>query len=172
MILNPRAVGPRLASAALVAGLALVGTTGAASAGTLTPVHVTDHAEFDDFLADCGDYELWDRGVFDQVGTEFYDSSGVLVRKVTRVSGSDTFYNATSGESVTGTIAAGEVLDFADGSVTESGTVGRITYPGLGVVFFDVGKFVIDFDEGLVFLAGHLHAFFTEDYDALCDLLR
>ena len=58
MMLNSRTVGPRLASPFSVAGLALAGTTGAASAGTLTPVHVIDHSEFDVFLADCGDYEL------------------------------------------------------------------------------------------------------------------
>jgi hypothetical protein len=39
------------------------------------------------------------------------------------------------------------------------------------VFFFDVGKYVIDFDEGLIFLAGRHHAFFEEDYSKLCDLL-
>jgi hypothetical protein len=93
------------------------------------------------------------------------------VRIVEQVSGTDTFYNSVTGESVTGTINAGEIVDLVDGTVTESGTVGRITVPGLGVVFFDVGKFIIDFDEGLVFLAGHHHAFFEEYYAQLCALL-
>ena len=93
------------------------------------------------------------------------------MRIVEHVSGTDTFYNSVTGESVTGTINAGETVNFVDGTVTENGTVGRITVPGLGVVFFDVGKFIIDFDEGLVFLAGRHHAFFEEDYAPLCALL-
>lgn len=47
----------------------------------------------------------------------------------------------------------------------------RITVPGHGVVFFDVGKYVITFGEGLTFIAGRHHGFFDEDYTALCELL-
>ena len=93
------------------------------------------------------------------------------MRIVEQVSGTDTFYRSVTGESVTGTINAGETVNLVDGTVTENGTIGRITVPGLGVVFFDVGKFIIDFDDGLVFLAGRHHAFLEEDYVPLCSLL-
>jgi hypothetical protein len=93
------------------------------------------------------------------------------VRVVEHVSGTDTFCNSVTNESVTGTINAGEIVNLVDGTVTESGTVGRITVPHVGVVFFDVGKSIIDFDEGLVFLAGRHHAFFEEDYAQLCSVL-
>jgi hypothetical protein len=47
--------------------------------------------------------------------------------------------------------------------VTQNGTLGRITVPGEGAFFFDVGKYLIDFEGGLVFLEGSHHAFFEED---------
>lgn len=58
-------------------------------------------------------------------------------------------------------------------SLTEasSGTAGRINVPHGGVVFFDVGRFIIDFDVGLVIHAGHHHSFINEDYAQICSLL-
>ena len=41
--------------------------------------------------------------------------------------------------------------------MTQNGTLGRITVPGEGAFFFDVGKYIIDFEEDLVFLAGSHH---------------
>jgi hypothetical protein len=55
--------------------------------------------------------------------------------------------------------------------VTQNGTLGRITVPGEGAFFFDVGKYIVTFGEGVTFLAGSHHAFFEEDYDRLCELL-
>jgi hypothetical protein len=143
----------------------------ASAAGADTPVHFTDFEEDDVFLTDCGDFDLRDHFTFDADVTVFTNDAGDPTRIVEHVGGSDTFYNSVTGESVTGTINAGEIVDLVGGTVTESGSVGRITVPGLGVVFFDVGKFVIDFDQGLVFLAGSHHAYFEEDYAALCELL-
>ena len=50
---------------------------------------------------------------------------------------------------MTGTINSGETVDFVNGTVTQNGTVGRITVPGEGAFFFDVGKYIIDFEKGL-----------------------
>jgi hypothetical protein len=136
-----------------------------------TPVHISESAAGDDFLADCGDFDLRDSFTFEIEGTEFSDDDGNVTRVVQHVGGSDTFYNSVTGESVTGTINSGEIVDFVKGTVTQSGTLGRITVPGEGVFFFDVGKYIIDFEEGLIFLAGSHHAFFEEDYDRLCELL-
>ena len=158
----------------LAAGLAAAMTmviAGATGAHAGVPLTVEESAEGDEFLTDCGDFDLRDHFTFEIHGKVFLDDAGNPVRIVEQVSGTDTFYNSVTGESVTGTINAGETVDLVDGTVTENGTIGRITVPGLGVVFFDVGKFIIDFDEGLVFLAGRHHAFFEEDYAQLCALL-
>jgi hypothetical protein len=49
-------------------------------------------------------------------------------------------------------------VDLATGTVTQDGTLGRITAPGEGAFFFNVGKYIIDFEEGIVFLARSRHA--------------
>jgi hypothetical protein len=141
----------------------------AASAGR--PQHISGMETDDAFLADCGSFDLRDRFTFVFNGTVFTDDDGNVTRVVEHVGGSDTFYNSVTGKSVTGTINSGEIVDLANGTVTQNGTIGRITVPGEGAFFFDVGKYIIDFEEGLVFLAGTHHAFFEEDYDRLCELL-
>jgi hypothetical protein len=155
---------------AVVLGLAVVLVISPAASAD-TPVHISGSDAGDDFLADCGDFDLRDSFTFEFEGTVFSDDDGNVTRVVEHVGGSDTFYNSVTGESVTGTINSGEIVDFVNGTVTQSGTIGRITVPGEGVFFFDVGKYIIDFEEGLVFLAGSHHAFFEEDYDRLCELL-
>ena len=135
------------------------------------PMHISGSDAGDDFLADCGDFDLRDSFTFEFEGTVFSDDDGNVTRVVEHVGGSDTFYNSVTGESVTGTINSGEIVDLVNGTVTQNGTIGRITVPGEGAFFFDVGKYIIDFEEGLVFLAGSHHAFFEEDYDRLCELL-
>lgn len=135
------------------------------------PITTEETSAGDDFIADCGDFDLRDSWTFDEHGKEFLDDQGEVTRIVIHVAGSDTFYNSETGESVTGTINSGETVDFVNGQVTQNGVVARITVPGHGVVFFDVGKYVITFGEGLTFIAGRHHGFFDEDYRALCELL-
>jgi hypothetical protein len=163
----PRMLG---LAAGLVAALPMM-FAGATAAHAGVPQTVEGSEEDDVFLTDCGDFDLRDHFTFEFHGKAFLDDAGNPVRIVEHVSGTDTFYNSVTKKSVTGTINAGEIVDLVGGTVTESGTVGRITVPRLGVVFFDVGKFIIDFDEGLVFLAGRHHAFFEEDYAQLCSVL-
>ena len=155
---------------AVALGLAvMLAISPAASADT--PVTTSGTEGGDAFIADCGDFDLRDRFTFEWNGTMFFDDEGNLTRIVEHVGGSDTFYNSVTGTSVTGTINSGETVDFVKGTVTQNGAVGRITVPGEGAFFFDVGKFIIDFEDGLVFLAGSRHAFFEEDYSRLCELL-
>ena len=155
---------------AVVLGLAvMLAVSAAASAG---PPVTTSGTEADDvFIADCGAFDLRDRFTFEWNGKRFFDDEGNLNRIVEHVGGSDTFYNSVTGKSVTGTINSGETVDFVKGTVTQNGAVGRITVSGEGAFFFDVGKFILDFEDGLVFLAGSHHAFFEEDYARLCELL-
>jgi hypothetical protein len=159
----------RTATAVVLGWAVMLAISPAASAD---PPVTTAGTEGDDvFLADCGDFDLRDRFTFEWKGKMFFDDEGNLTRIVEHVGGSDTFYNSVTGASVTGTINSGETVDFVNGTVTQNGATGRITVPGEGAFFFDVGKYVIDFEEGLVFLAGSHHAFFEEDYSRLCELL-
>ncbi len=159
----------RTATAGVLGLAVMLAVSAAASAG---PPVTTSGTEADDvFIADCGAFDLRDRFTFEWNGKRFFDDEGNLNRIVEDVGGSDTFYNSVTGKSVTGTINSGETVDFVKGTVTQNGAVGRITVSGEGAFFFDVGKFILDFEDGLVFLAGSHHAFFEEDYARLCELL-
>jgi hypothetical protein len=160
----------RIVAGLIVALPMVIAGASGAHAGS-PPLTTEESAEGDDFLTDCGDFDLRDHFTFETHGKVFLDEAGNPARIVEHVAGTDTFYNPETGESVTGTINSGETVNLVDGTVTQNGTLGRITVPGLGVVFFDVGKYIVDFDEGLVFLAGSHHAFFEEDYAPLCELL-
>ena len=156
--------------AGVVIALPMV-VAGASGAHADVPLTAEGFEEGDVFLTDCGDFDLRDHFTFEFHGKIFLDEAGNPARIVEWVGGSDTFYNSETGESVTGNINSGEIVDLVDGTVTQSGTIGRITVPGLGVVFFDVGKYIFDFDDGLVFLASNHHDFIEEDYAPLCKLL-
>ena len=92
------------------------------------------------------------------------------VRLVQHLWGSDRLYNHDTGASLRGTFNANEIVDLVDGQAIESGQVFRILMPGAGVVFIDVGRFVLDFDEGFVFLKGR-RQFFDGDVNTLCAAL-
>ena len=154
----------------IVVGVA-VALTSATAVMAGPPVTTSGVETGDAFLADCGAFDLRDSFVFEWNGKLFFDEDGNVTRVVEHVGGSDTFYNSVTGESVTGTINSGETVDLVAGTVTQNGTIGRITVPGEGAFFFDVGKFVLSFEDGLVFLAGKHHGFIEEDYEQLCELL-
>jgi len=158
-----------MAAALVLSVPMMIAAASGANAGV--PLNTTGSVDDDVFVANCGAFDVRDHLRLESRGKIFLDRAGNPARIVQQVSGSDTFYNSVSGKSVTGTINSGEIVNLIDGTVTQSGSVGRITVPGLGVVFFDVGKFIIDFDSGLVFLAGHHHDFFEGNFAPLCALL-
>ena len=135
------------------------------------PVVTEGTESSDSFVTDCGDFDLRDSWTLAWHGQIFLDDDGNPTRIAEHVAGTDTFYNPETGESITGTTSHHEVLDISNGTLTENGAIARITAPGLGVVYFDIGRFALDLDEGLTFLAGHHHALLDQDYTALCQLL-
>jgi hypothetical protein len=152
---------------ALAVAAVLVGSP---QAGATPPVE--EKGSFSGFekVADCGDFDIWDRFELFWSGKLFFDAEGSPSRIVEHVWGSDTFINSVTGESVTGTINSGEIVDLEAGTANQNGTVGRITVPGEGLVFVDVGRYVVSFDGDITFLKGK-HDFFEEDFSGLCEVL-
>jgi len=119
---------------------------------------------------DCGTFDVWDDYELNWHGREFYDDEGNVVRVVEHLWGVDRLYNRETGTSVSGSFNNSEVVDLVDGRVTENGSTFKIIVPGAGAVFIDVGKFIIDFETGLEFLAGR-HDAFVENTADLCAVL-
>jgi hypothetical protein len=151
-----------------VSGFAMWGGVAGASAGQPVPVFETVSGTA--FVADCGTFEIWDEFELTSSGHLYLDKNGDPMRIVQHVWGSDRLYNPENGNSFSGTINAGEIVDLVGGQATESGQVFRIVVPGAGALFLDVGRFTIDFEDGLVFLKGR-HQYFEGDFAALCAAL-
>jgi len=142
-----------------------------AGAWAVPPVHIAGSEQGNDPIADCGTFEVWDEFTLNFRGTEHYDRDGNLVRVVEHVWGTDRLYSPDTGKSLSpASYNQGETVDLVEGQVRVSGVIFRITVPGSGAIFLDVGRYIIDFDEGLVFLAGQ-HQFFEGDFDGLCAAL-
>ena len=143
---------------------------GSPQAGAAPPAEETGSFSGFEKVADCDGFEIWDRYETFWSGKLFFDREGSPSRIVEHVWGSDTFINSVTGESVTGTINSGEIVDLVAGTANQNGVIGRITVPGEGLVFVDVGRYVVTFDGDIEFLKGQ-HGFFESDFSRLCEVL-
>jgi hypothetical protein len=154
-------------------GLALTGLTlfgGVNIASSAVPAEVSESESGTTFVTDCGTFDVLDTFQLSASGRLFFDRGGNPIRIVEHVWGSDRLSNSNTGTSLTGTINSGEIVDLVEGKATQNGAVFRIVAPGAGALFVDVGRFVFDFSDGLVFLKGQ-HQFFDSDFEALCTAL-
>jgi hypothetical protein len=150
--------------------LVIIAIVVASPAGAVPPTKTSGNVTDDVFAFSCGSFDVRDDFEFSWQGTEHYDRDGNLIRVVEQISGVDRLYNPLNGKSVSGTYYNSETVDLANGDVSQNGSIFRIIVPGSGALFIDVGKYVIDFDEGLTFLAGR-HDFFDEDFAEICAYL-
>lgn len=152
-----------------IAGASMLGLAPSASASR--PIETSgSHSGDEPIGVDCGTFEVWDDFEFSWSGREFYDNEGNLVRVIEHIRGVDRLYNPVNGKSVSGSFNNTEIVDPVEGEASVHGSIFRIVLPGLGAVFLDVGRFTINFETGLEFLAGR-HDFFDGDTAALCAAL-
>jgi hypothetical protein len=151
----------------LIAAIAIAVSSPAFGA---TPTKTSGEVTDDVLVFSCGSFDVRDNLYFTWRGTEHYDAAGDLIRLVEEVSGVDRLYNPLNDKSVSGTYHNSHTLDLANGFVTQSGLVFRIIVPGIGALFLDVGKYVIDFDHGLTLLAGR-HDYFEGNLTGICAYL-
>lgn len=165
------AMGLRVLLPGLAVGVvSMFGT--AASAWAVPPVQIAGSIQGNDPIADCGTFEVWDEFTLNFRGTEHYDQDGDLVRVVEHLLGVDRLYRPDTGKSLRpASFNQSETVDVVEGQLKVGGVVFRITVPGSGAIFLDVGRFIIDLDDdSLVFLAGQ-HQFLEGDLDGLCAAL-
>jgi hypothetical protein len=157
-----------MAAMSIAVGVSMFGS--AAGAAAVPPVQIAGSDQGNTLVADCGTFQVWDEFTLNWRGTEHYDQDGNPVRVVEHVWGVDRLYNADSGKSFGGSFNQGEMVDLVEGQVKVGGIIFRITVPGSGAVLLDVGRFIFDFDEGIVFLAGQ-HQVIEGDLEGLCAAL-
>jgi hypothetical protein len=131
------------------------------------------HYEGSDVLADCGAFQILD--VYDLKQTEkvYLDKDGNLLKVIIEAWGTDTLTNAVTGKAYSGSFHNSSLIDFSTTPRQSAimGIVYRVTVPGVGVVFLDVGRLVFERGTGIIFQAGP-HQLFDGDFETLCAALE
>ena len=127
------------------------------------------HYEGSDVLADCGSFQILDVYELDQIEKAYLDQEGNLVKVIIEAWGTDTLTNAVTGKAYAGSFHNSSLIDFSTTPRRSAimGVIYRVTVPGVGVVFLDVGRVVFERGNGIIFQAGP-HQLFDGDFAALC----
>ena len=145
----------------------------ASSAAATEPVVEEDHRADTVPIWDCGDFQILDKFVLDGTLRYFYDKEGKLEKIVKVYRSTDTFINSVSGKEIPTTTVHNSVMyDPETDLYAVNGVTFRVTVPGSGAVFLNVGRFVANEDlTNVTFQAGPLQ-FFDGDVEGLCHALR
>ena len=124
-------------------------------------------------LLDCGAFQILDVYELNYTEKLFFDEEGNLLKLLEQVWGTDTFTNSVTGKAYTMSYHNTVVVDFTTTPPqgANSGVIFRLTVPGAGAVFLDVGRIVVDRQDNVYFRAGP-HQFFDADFDALCAAMQ
>ena len=138
----------------------------AASAGAAPPDHFTDSGSYTGD-ASCGSFTNFWSGSFTVSGKTMFDKNGNPVKDVVHESGSELNWRSGNNDSYTVYFDYNIIYDYATDTTSLNGKVITVTYPGLGVLFHDVGNFVVV--GGDVVAVHGPHDTFEQGQDAYCN---
>jgi hypothetical protein len=122
-------------------------------------------------IFECPGFQVLDRYVSNFVARRMLDREGNRIRLVEQVWGVDTFVNADTGKEIPAPYHNNTIVDFTTGLAAINGVVFKAIVPGVGPVFMDIGRVIVDRPGNLYFSAGP-HQFFDADFEALCAALE
>jgi hypothetical protein len=136
------------------------------------PVHLGPfHDEGTELLADCGSFQVLDHFVTDVRITRFFYDSGIRKQDIRQFSGTDTLINSVTGKSYTEPFHNTTFLDYDTAGhfagLANAGVGYRLTLPGGGMVFVDLGRFAVDTAGNVIWQAGP-HHFLDGNFAGLC----
>ena len=153
----------RLPILILVAATALLAATTAAAT---PPDHFTDSVDYSG-SAPCAGFTNFYSGHQDVQGITTFDAQGNPVKDVVHIRGSELNWRSGSDDTYTVHFAFNIVYDYASDTTSDNGMVIKVNYPGLGVLFHDVGKIV--FRQGQLLAVHGPHDVFEQGQDAYCN---
>ena len=153
----------RLPILILVAATALLAVT---TAGATPPDHFTDSTDYSNSAA-CPGFTNFYSGHQDVRGITTFDAQGNPVMDVVHIRGSEVNTRSGSSDAYTVYFAFNIVYDYASDTTSNNGQLIRVNYPGLGVLFHDVGKLVVS--QGQVVAVHGPHDVFEQGQDAYCN---
>jgi len=164
-------MGTRLLACSLVLAsliaFAIPSVVSAVEPAILGPIH----EEGTDRFAKCKGFTILDEYVLDYTLRQFFDQDGNLVKMEETVSGTDTFINSKTGKAIAAPFHNNVLIDPQTRFGANAGIIFRVTVPGAGAVFLDVGRLVTNqAGTEITFEAGP-HQFFDGDLGGLCAAL-
>jgi hypothetical protein len=85
----------------------------------------------------------------------YFDDSGALVKEVVWAHFVGTDTNDSTGKSLRDTGERHIVFDYVNNTITESGVLRHITFPGSGIVLHQSGRIIVSLiDDSVIFMAG------------------
>jgi hypothetical protein len=156
----------------LVRGAVLASVIGAtllvaASAGATPPDHFTDSGSYGPESASCNGFTNYFQGSFTDKGMTTYDKNGNPVKDIIHQSGSELNWRSGNDDSYTVYFHFTLVYDYATDTSTLNGQIIKVTYPGLGVLFHDVGQ-IIHLPGDVTIVHGP-HNVWEQGQDAYCN---
>jgi hypothetical protein len=165
-IMRTRLLAVSLVLASLIA-VAIPSVVSAVEPVILGPIH----EEGTDRFAKCKGFTILDEYVLDYTLRQFFDQDGNLVKMEETVSGTDTFINSKTGKAIAAPFHNNVLIDPQTRFGANAGIIFKVTVPGAGAVFLDVGRLVTNqAGTEITFEAGP-HQFFDGDLGGLCAAL-
>jgi len=149
--------------------LMVVVTTALLAATAATAVPPDHFTESDDYSnsAPCTGFTNFYSGHVDVSGITTFDANGNPVMDVVHFRGSELNWRSGNNDRYTVYFAYNVVYDYATDTTSLNGKAITVNYPGLGVLFHDVGNIV--FSQGDVLAVHGPHDTFEQGQDAYCN---
>lgn len=153
----------RLAILMVVVTTAVLAATAATAA---PPDHFTDSVDYSG-NAPCTGFTNFYSGHFDVKGITTFDTNGDPVMDVVHFHGSELNWRSGNSDTYTVYFAYTIVFDYASDTTSLNGKIIKVNYPGLGVLFHDVGK-IVHFPGGVTVFHGP-HDVWEQGQAAYCN---
>ena len=156
-----------LSLSAIVAGAG--GGLTASPAGANTTVRTFIHVDYSDTIEDLCSFPIEEdvQGSFKRVA--YFDSDGNIIKVIFTPTGGPLTITWTANGVTATTRSVGTMVLIAfapEFTFTENGIVFNFVVPGIGAVYQEVGRFVMDSEGNIIFKAGP-----EGDVDTLCQAL-
>src|SRR5215212_8150700 len=152
---------------AFVTAVALPSVVFAVEPVVVGPIHEEGRERF----AKCKGFTILDDYVLDYTLRQFFDQDGNLVKMEETVSGTDTFINSETGKAIAAPYHNNVLIDPEADLGASAGIIFKVTVPGAGAVFLDVGRIVTNQAGDIITFEAGPHQFFEGDFAALCAAL-
>jgi hypothetical protein len=139
-----------------------------AAASAAPPDHFTDSGSYGPNSAPCNGFTNFFRGSFTVTGKTMFDKSGNPIKDIVHQSGSELNWRSGNSDSYTVYFSSTSVYDYATDTTTVNGMPIKVTYPGLGLLFHDVGTVVFNGQGDPLTIHGP-HDTIEQGQDAYCN---